>query len=345
MGADPIVRWPANVLVACNAGDGVGLGHLSRSLVAAEALRSRFGAGVRLLVQGNQINRSDLDTFPHRFITKAQDLVKVILDEYAGQRVDIIVLDLHLNSLPTPDSMQEMLIALQSSGCRLVAIDGLLQYRAILDLIFIPSFHHVAPADDRNAAPLVFGWDCFLLNLHETPREWKPGQNVLCLTGGSDVTGLGKIWPAMLDRTLPADTELHWVTGPFAHAPALPQAPRIQFHSHLSPSGLGPLMQASNYAITVFGVSFFELLYLGIPTVVFSPYGGKDDRELVAIAKTGAALVARDEREATDHLSALMHDDGLAAQLSLNARALLNIPGSRRLCAEIVSLMPPVPCL
>ena len=345
MGADQIVHWPANVLVACHAGDGVGLGHLSRSLVAAEAMRSRFGADVRLLIQGNQINRSDLDTFPHHFITNDQDLVKVILDEYARQCVDLVVFDLHPNCLPTPDSIQAMLIALQSSGCRLVAIDGLLQYRAMLDLIFIPSFQHADPADARNLAPIVFGWDCFLLNLQETPRGWQPGRRVLALTGGSDVTGLGQTWPTLLDATLPYQTELHWVTGPFAHAPALPQAPRIQFHSDLSPSGLGPLMQTSNYAITVFGVSFFELLYLGIPTVVFSPYGGKDDRELVAIAKTGAALVARDEREATDHLSALMHDDGLAARLSLNARALLNIPGARRLCAEIVSLMPPVPCL
>ena len=345
MGADSIVSWPANVLVACNAGDGVGLGHLSRSLVAAEALRSRLGADVRLLVQGNQINRSDLDTFPHRFVTKDQDLAKIVLVEYARQCVDLVVLDLHPGSLSTPDLMQAMLIVLQSAGCRIVAIDGLHQYRAMLDLIFIPSFQLADPADARNLAPIVFGWDCFLLNLQQTPRGWQTGRRVLALTGGSDATGLGQTWPTFLDSILPYQTELHWVTGPFAHAPALPQAPRIQFHSHIAPSGLGPLMQASNYAITVFGVSFFELLYLGIPTVVFSPYGGKDDRELVAIANTGAALVARDEREATDHLSALMHDDGLASQMSLNARALLNIPGSRRLCAEIVSLMPPVPCL
>jgi len=240
--------------------------------------------------------------------------------------------------------MQAMLIALQFSGCRLVAIDGLLQYRAMLDLIFIPSFHHADPADARNAAPIVFGWDCFLLNLHETPRGWQPGRRVLALTGGSDATGLGQTWPAILDGTLPSDTVCHWVKGPFAQAPVLPQAPRIQFHTHLAPSGLGSLMQSSSYAVTVFGVSFFELLYLGIPTVVFSPYGSKDDLELDAITKAGAALVARDEREATDRLFALMHDDHLAAQLSLCARALLNTPGAERLCAEIASLMNSAPC-
>lgn len=332
---------PANVLVACHAGDGVGLGHLSRSLVAAKALRSRLSVGVRLLVQGNQINRSDLDTFPHRFITKDQDLSKVILDEYAGQCINMVVFDLHPNILPAPASMQVMLITLRSAGCRIVAIDGLLQYRAMLDLIFIPSFHHMAPADARSTTPIVFGWDCFLLNLQEIPRGWHRGRRILALTGGSDVTGLGQSWPAILDGTLPSDTVCHWVKGPFAQAPVLPQAPRIQFHTHLAPSGLGSLMQSSSYAVTVFGVSFFELLYLGIPTVVFSPYGSKDDLELDAITKAGAALVARDEREATDRLSALMHDDRLAAQLSLRAREQLNTPGGRRLCSEIAKLIHP----
>lgn len=100
-------------------------------------------------------------------------------------------------------------------------------------------------------------------------------------------------------------------------------------------------MQASNYAVTVFGVSFFELIYLGIPTVVFSPYGDKDDSELEALAKAGVAVVARDEREATDQLCALMRDDLLATQLSLRAREHLNTPGGRRLCLEIVKLLHP----
>lgn len=338
------MHWPANILFACHAGDGVGLGHLSRVLTAAKALQSHLGAYIRLIIQGNQISRCDLDSFSNRFITKDQNLAKSILDEYAKQSAHAVVLDLHPNSLPTAASMQAMLMTLRSAGCRVVAIDGLIQYREMLDLLFIPSFQHSAPADMRNGAPLVFGWDCFLLNLHETPREWQPGQNVLCLTGGSDATGLGQTWPTLLDATLPSDRELHWVIGPFATAPALPQAPRIQFHTHLSPLGLGPLMQASNYAVTVFGVSFFELLYLGIPTVVFSPYGGKDNRELEAIASAGAALVARDEHEATVSLAKLMHDDDLAAQLSLRARALLNTPGYIRFCAEIAALMPPAPC-
>ncbi len=102
-------------------------------------------------------------------------------------------------------------------------------------------------------------------------------------------------------------------------------------------------MQASHYAVTVFGVSFFELLYLGIPTVVFSPYGDKDDSELQSIAKTGVAMVARDEHDAIDCLCALMNNDCLAARLSLRAREKLSTLGGRRLCMEISKLILPTP--
>mgnify|MGYP001174782834 CR=1 FL=1 len=87
--------------------------------------------------------------------------------------------------------------------------------------------------------------------------------------------------------------------------------------------------------------SFFELLYLGIPTVVFSPYPGKDDFELKTVDKAGVALVARDEQDAVDRLALLMHDKQLASQLSSRARAHLNTLGVHRLCKEIALLMNP----
>ena len=328
-----------NILFACHAGFNVGLGHLSRVLVASEALRAHFGAAVCLLIQGDSISRNDLEGFPRRFIGRHQDLCKEILGECVRQSADIVILDLHPGSLPASALIQSMLFALRAFGCRVVGIDGLLQYRAMLDLIFMPSFNLVQLADVEKGAPIVYGWDCFLLNVCEAPREWKPGPRVLALTGGSDVTGLGQTWPALLDSTLPSHAEVHWVSGPFAQLPLLPLAPRIAFHNHIAPSGLGSLMQSSCYAVTVFGVSFFELLYLGIPTVVFSPYGRKDDCELNAIAKAGVALVARDEREAAERLSTLMHDESLAVQLSQRARALLGTPGASRLCSEIAALM------
>lgn len=330
-----------NVLLVCHAGLGVGLGHLARELVAARALNARLGARVRLLIQGDGVDWKDLSDIPHHFIGAHESLSRWIGAAQAEHGFDVVLFDLHPRRVP--EDFSDLLSALGAAGCKRVSVDGLLAHRPQLDLIFTPSFHFAPPPDLKDGAPIVFGWDCFLLNVREAPRDWQPGNRVLALTGGSDATGLGQTWPSLLDDTLPPHVELHWVTGPFSMPPCWPEAPRIRLQKHQAPAGLGPLMQASHYAVTVFGVSFFELLYLGIPTVVFSPYGDKDNLELDGVARSGAALVARDEREATRRLTDLMHDDALARQLSQRARALLGARGADRLCAEIAALMPTVP--
>jgi len=324
------------ILCVCHAGSGVGLGHLTRVLVAARAFKHELSAVVQLLIQGDIVTNYDLSEFPHRIIGPEQDLASSVQDIYLLDDLDVVVFDLHPQKIPV--AFDVMLDGLRTSACRLVAIDGLLRFRQKLDLIFHPSFFFDPPPDLTDGIPIVHGWDCFLLNIREVPLDWRPGPRVLALTGGSDVTSLGKTWPSQLNNALPPSTELHWVTGPFAGMPCLPQSPRIDIHHHLAPAGLGPLMQLSNYAVTVFGVSFFELLYLGIPTVVFSPYNGKDLPELEAISKLGTTLVARDEIEATELLLDLMNDELLAKELSQRSRVLLDKSGAHRFCTEVANL-------
>jgi UDP-N-acetylglucosamine:LPS N-acetylglucosamine transferase len=108
---------------------------------------------------------------------------------------------------------------------------------------------------------------------------------------------------------------------------------------HLAPNGLQHLMSTTNYAVTVYGVSFFELLQLGVPTVVFSPYGEKDDQELKEIEQEGLALVAKDEKDATQKLIALMKNEELAARLSATATERLRSRGIDRLCSEVKMLL------
>ena len=60
----------------------------------------------------------------------------------------------------------------------------------------------------------------------------------------------------------------------------------------MRPNNLMKLIVQSNYVLTVFGVSFFEVLQYGIPTVVFSPYDNKDDKDLSALSKEDVAIVA-----------------------------------------------------
>jgi UDP-N-acetylglucosamine:LPS N-acetylglucosamine transferase len=100
-------------------------------------------------------------------------------------------------------------------------------------------------------------------------------------------------------------------------------------------------MACANYAVTVYGVSFFELLKLGVPTVVFSPYGQRDNRELQEIERQEVALVARDEVDATETLVSLMCNDEQAQRLSQSAKDKFRSSGVDRLCAEVKMLVSP----
>lgn len=326
-----------NVVIVCHAGSSLGLGHLSRSIVVARALHDELGANVKLLIQGEPVQRADLKKYRHEFIKFGENLQDRVQEQAMRINAQLVVLDLHPNLVP--ERIEKLLIALRKGKCKVIAIDGLISQRDNLDLIFIPSFCFSPLKAIVNATPILFGWDCFLLNVKCSPVNWNPGRQVLALTGGSDATALGNSLPMRLNESLPVDAELHWVTGPYAKQPVWPVSPRLAMVNHQSPSGLDDLMVASHYAITVYGVSFFELLYYGIPTVVFSPYGSKDDTELAAIAAEGVALVARDEDDAVEKLKELMADDVLAESLSQYAKKRLSVSGMHKFAQAVSGLM------
>lgn len=323
-----------NVLIVCHAGSGIGLGHLTRSLVIGKALQKKFDANVRYLIQSEPIIRHDLDEFGYDFLPPERDLAAAI---EVIKPVDLILLDLQPQRVSS--NLQPVIRSLRTEGIKVVAIDGLRDFREDLDLIFIPSYRLDVADEWQSGTPVAFGWDCYLLDDKDGAGEWTPGNQVLALTGGSDATGLGLSWPSLLNEELPSSAVLDWVTGPFASMPIIPKPARIMINQHIAPEGLGQLMRQANYAVTVFGVSFFELLSLGVPTVVFSPYGDKDSAELQGIAEAGIALTATDEKEATSQLIRLMTDETLARQLSEKANELLCVSGTVRLCSEISKLM------
>jgi spore coat polysaccharide biosynthesis predicted glycosyltransferase SpsG len=326
-----------DVLIVCHAGKRVGLGHLTRSLVVAREIQQEFGANIHFIVQGESVKQDYLGGFDHQILKGDKDLLRAIKKNVQAHEIKIIVFDLYPQQIP--ENFADLLTELREENCKLISIDGLIDYHNNLDLIFLPSFHYRPPPELNNDTPILFGWDCYLLNIRKKQIKWQPGQHVLVLTGGSDTTSLCETLPAHLDAVLPDFTELHWVTGPYAKAPVWPMSQRLETLNHQAPTDLNDLMLKSNYALTVFGVSFFELLYYGIPTVVFSPYGNKDKGVLDLIKTEGVALVARDEVDAVHKVKQLMINNKLAVSLSEKARQKMSVPGGQRFVQAVSKLM------
>jgi len=325
------------ILIVCNAGRNIGFGHLSRSLVIAKELRDYLQVNVEIIVSGDEINHPELNLFEHTFLSLDKDLIETIFKKIQAKQPNIIIFD--LSPQFTPSSLDRLLIYLKMCKIKIIGVDSIVEFGAYLDLLFIPSILFEKSDKIPVSTPIMMGWDCFLLKSDIEPSPWYPGNKVLILTGGSDVAGIGNTLPAKLDRALPEGSEIHWVIGPYAQLPHLPESPRLNIIIHNAPPNLNKLMTEVNYALTVFGVSFFELLYYGIPTVVFSPYGSRDDAYLKKIKHENVAMIAKDEDDAILKLNELMNSNSLAMSLSNHARQKLAVNGTKKFISAIKMLV------
>jgi spore coat polysaccharide biosynthesis predicted glycosyltransferase SpsG len=323
------------VLLVCYAGAHIGLGHLSRLLALAQALKKDSRVQVEFLVFGESVSKAGLNDFKTNFIPNSTGFLTSVT-RFVTEETTCVVFDLFAQDKII--NLETLFIGLKTRDISIINVDSLTNYSHLLDLIWIPSFYFKANQALDYPDKIKYGWDCYLIQKNLLTPNWKPGTDVLVLTGGSDMTHLGQKLPDKIDNSLKAGTHIHWVRGPFAEPPNLPEQPRLTWSVYNSPDRLDELIVQSNYVLTVFGVSFFEVLQYGIPTVVFSPYEHQDPHEMVALAKENVAMVSQNVNIALNDLIELMNNNDIALTCSENALKKLSVNGSKQLSEFVCSL-------
>lgn len=326
-----------NILLVCHADKSTGLGHLSRLLALAQSLRKINKLQLELLIFGEELKNKELDIFKVQWIPINNNLENTIKKNIKNNSFSLIVFDLYPKLLP--DKFEKLLIWIKEKKIKIIGIDSLRNYINFLDFMWIPSFSLNMQNKYLESGKLKFGWDSLLIQKRQSKKAWKGGHRVLVLTGGSDNTELRNSLPAKLDSTLNSNYIVDWVQGPFSELPNIPSQPRLTWHVHKNITHLDDLIVKSGYALTVFGISFFEVLQYGIPTVVFSPYGNKDTDELEALSKEGVAMVAMKPSIAVRQLVEVMNNDLLAMEYSKKALKKLSVNGAQSLSEKIYSLV------
>lgn len=326
-----------HVLLICHVSSEIGMGHLSRLIALAETLRKNNKVIPEFLIFGDCVRKDDLTKFKVHSFSIEDDFIGILDEVLINNEYSALIFDLYLNH--NIENLNELFKQIKQRHVRLIGIDALLEHCNILDLIWIPAFNFDFSGHSDCKSLLKSGWDSLLIQKRLEHTDWSPGSKVLILTGGSDVSKLGETLPAQLDTVLDKDTDLHWVRGPFSDPPILPNKCRLNWTIHNAPQKLDELIVQSDYVMTVFGVSFFEVLQYGIPTVVFSPYGVKDNKELDALSKEGVAIVEANASNAVNSLVKLMTEEELAREYSSNALKKMSINGVQNLCNEIYTLM------
>ena len=327
----------SSVLLVCHVNAEIGIGHLSRLLALAETLRKDNNVIPEFLIFGDFIKKNELADFNLHAFSLSDNFVTSVERVMEAENFNAVVFDLYTKQ--DINNLDEFFLRLKECNIYLVGIDSLIEYCNILDLIWIPSFNFDCSKYSNCTSVIKSGWDSFLIQKRLPSKKWSPGLKVLILTGGSDVAKLSRTLPVQLNESLGKNVELHWVRGPFSEPPILPDECRLEWHVHDAPTQLDELIVHSDYVLTVFGVSLFEVLQYGIPSVVFSPYGDKDDIELTSLSEEKVALVSDNAQSAVDNLIKLMNNDKLAREYSTNALNKLSVNGAQKLSEEIYSLI------
>ena len=329
-----------NILLACSRSKTIGLGHFSRMLALRNSLAQAEDFHPYFSVLGDNVHAVDSKNIEMDIVSAlTPDYFQLVRDFVEVNHVKLFIMDFH-KSTEGPELL-EFLKWARAKGIVLVAVDSFIGYREYLDHIWLPSVHFDVSkiCKQKGFCDVSFGWDHFLLERVAVNSNWQADRCVLVMTGGADVLNLGDWLPELLDTKLEPSTKVDWVKGPYATFPMLPINPKLTWSIHDNPRDLNKLISESSYILTQFGVSFFEAVQAGIPTVVMPLDPSENRPELDLIQKEEVALVAHDIEEAADILALLIADKTLAENLAETAKKKMRVNGCDLFVSKVKDLM------
>jgi len=325
------------VLLICFVDSKIGIGHLSRLLAIAEQLKNENYIVPEFLIFGSLVKKSSLKNFTIHNYLLSDSLSLSLANVLNSNNFSGLIFDLY-PKLST-SNLGHLFKQLKKKNYFLISIDSLFDYCHIFDLIWVPSINFDPKKYQKFAKTFKTGWDSLLIEKRISQNIWSPGKELLVLTGGSDFYNLGKILPNRLDLLLDMHINVHWVKGPFSNAPNIPEKKRLNWTLHDAPEYLDDLIVQSNYVLTVFGVSFFEVLQYGIPSVVFSPNDSKDKMDLEVIKEEEVSVVCGDIECTINSINKLMKNTNLAEKYSMNSSQKMSAPGTENFSKELSKLL------
>ena len=304
---------PPKTLIICDAGKQTGLGHLARAKASAQFLQDHLASSVKILIRSDADEFSLANGLHHRIIAPGQLLAALDKNEF-----DILILDVIENDTEVRSICETVVKAPKLAP--IIAIDGPF-HLANISLHLVPSLFAATTLQAQLSESLIFGIDCMLVPASiERRLPIKAIKNLLVITGGSDTVGLGNTLPKLLEQRLDAKVNITWVQGPQADAPHLPDQSSRQWHVLNAPADLALRMHEYDAALCTYGVSMFECLRAGLPTVTFDALGTIEMDEWTAVSSSGMLMAGQNMDDAIALMAALVDDIDLTNKLAKNAR-------------------------
>ncbi|WP_028768649.1 cytidylyltransferase domain-containing protein [Shewanella fidelis] len=260
-------RQYEKVSIYCQIGPLVGLGHLKRCALIADALQEQLSVATEVVILGEETQLPWLKCKPHWFSETADFLAHMNNDINK-----LLIIDLHPEHIPL-EMLETICLKKQHQQIPIVALDKMSALLPWCDLLFVPSFY-----SELSDPKVDFGWQNYLLPTASASTK----QNiVLILTGGSDALGYGDVLPDLLLPKLDQDWRYVWVQGPMASAPNI--MPNAAIECLQNPADLNDLIATAKIVVTCYGLSLFESMAQGAAVILLPTQHLCSENELKAL--------------------------------------------------------------
>lgn len=340
------------VIVRCDGGTAIGMGHVSRCLALAAELRDEHGDHVVFAMRdlagaGAAAVRAAGHTITPIVEPDAADYGPALLALAASFSARALVADVR-------DALSRAsLDAIRAVGVRVVTIDDGSDRRLASDLAFYPPVPQVEELDWSGfTGRRVAGWEWVLLKRDFAADAREGGSpavaaqpiDILVTMGGSDPAGMTEFAVDALNL-LPLPQAVEIVAGPaFDRAAALARVVARSKHAVRVSQGtdaMAGLMRASRLAVVSFGVSAYELAACGVPAVhlCLAADHARSSSAFVAagIAESLGVFASVRPEQLAAAVSGLLGDTSRCAAMSASARQLVDGRGAKRVAAEVVA--------
>ena len=317
------------IFFVTQAGVGIGLGHIRRSLAIAKEMRKEGFNNILFAAEGF----SSIAAW-----VKGEGFSLIDMNSLSGQDEGVAIID-------RKDDVSEDIKTFRKNGLKVCLIDNATPARLHCDLAIYPIAHF---ADDPN-------WDSFqgirlvrseffplseeFLAFESTPLRER--ENILITMGGTDFNNLTL-------KTLKAikhinDIEVNIVVGPaFKHQQELLNFSNTlgtNFRLHFNVTNMPELMNQSAIAITAFGITLYELAFMGVPAIIINNYI-RDTNNVEVFAQQGTAIpLGYYEAVTSGQIFAAVErvrtNKALVRDMAMKGRSLVDGKGSKRIVSAI----------
>jgi len=312
------------VSLYCHVDSVIGMGHLKRCALIAEALQEQLGLGTKLHVIGSPYELPWLHTKVQWFDGEVE-----LFNCIKQDNNPLLILDFHPDFIDTL-ALENACHHAKLQGRALLALDKLTALVESVDKLFIPSFYCSIKHPN-----ISYGWQNYLFSpITLLPK--KP--QVMILTGGTDALDYGRYLPNLLEDTINPHWDYLWIRGPLAKAPEIKSDSKIKVLHN--PSNLPQLQAESTIILSCYGLSLFESIAARAATILLPVKHLCENAELDALAAYQCCQISNTLPEAVSQLMILQNQPEVRNQLINKAGTVFaDIKGMSKLLSIVSELL------